>query len=106
MANKKELRSLGFIVSDLNLSFKKEGADTTLYSNLEKLIVPKIFEDALFKAIAEKCKVNNLRLDQKHNLFFTLKDFSRVGPETLKDLELFKDTLGNIRPLRNLIERR
>lgn len=101
---KRELRTLGFIVSDLNLSFKKEGADSTVYSNLEKLIVPKIFEDALFKAIAEKCKVNNLRPDQKHNLFFTLKDFSGVGPETLKDLELFKDTLGNIRPLRNLLK--
>jgi hypothetical protein len=101
---KRELRTLGFIVSDLNLSFKKEGADSTLYSNLEKLIVPKIFEDALFKVIAEKCKVNNLRPDQKHNLFFTLKAFSGVGPETLKDLELFKDTLGNIRPLRNLLK--
>ncbi len=101
---KRELRTLGFIVSDLNLSFKKEGADTTLYSNLEKLIVPKIDEEGLYKVIAEKCKVNILRPEQKHNVFFTLKDFNRVGPETLKDLELFKDAFGNIRPLRNLLK--
>jgi len=101
---KRELRTLGFIVSDLNLSFRKEGADTTLYSNLEKLIVPKIDEEGLYKVIAEKCKVNILRPEQKHNVFFTLKDFNRVGPETLKDLELFKDAFGNIRPLRNLLK--
>ncbi|MGG7036797.1 MAG: sacsin N-terminal ATP-binding-like domain-containing protein, partial [Flavobacterium sp.] len=101
---KRELRTLGFIVSDLNLSFRKEGADTTLYSNLEKLIVPKIDEESLYKVIAEKCKVNILRPEQKHNVFFTLKDFNRVGPETLKDLELFKDAFGNIRPLRNLLK--
>lgn len=101
---KRELRTLGFIVSDLNLSFKKEGADTTLYSNLEKLIMPKIDEEGLYKVIAEKCKVNILRPEQKHNVFFTLKDFNRVGPETLKDLELFKDAFGNIRPLRNLLK--
>jgi len=101
---KRELRTLGFIVSDLNLSFKKEGADTTLYSNLEKLIVPKIDEEGLYKVIAEKCKVNILRPEQKHDVFFTLKDFNRVGPETLKDLELFKDAFGNIRPLRNLLK--
>jgi hypothetical protein len=101
---KRELRTLGFIVSDLNLSFKKEGADTTLYSNLEKLIVPKIDEEGLYKVIAEKCKVNILRPEQKHNVFFTLKDFNRVGPETLKDLELFKDAFGNIRPLRTLLK--
>jgi len=101
---KRELRTLGFIVSDLNLSFRKEGADTTLYSNLEKLIVPKIDEEGLYKVIAEKCKVNILRPEQKHNVFFMLKDFNRVGPETLKDLELFKDAFGNIRPLRNLLK--
>lgn len=101
---KKELRSLGFIVSDLNISFKKEGADTTVYSNLEKFIVPKIDEDILYKEISEKCKVNDLHPDQKLNLFFTLKDFSRVGSETLKDLELFKDVFGNIRPLRSLLK--
>lgn len=101
---KKELRSLGFIVSDLNLSFKKEGADTTVYSNLEKFIVPKIDEDILYKAISEKCRANDLHPDQKLNLFFTLKDFSGVGSETLKDLELFKDAFGNIRPLRGLLK--
>lgn len=101
---KKELRSLGFIVSDLNLSFKKEGADTTVYSNLEKFIVPKIDEDILYKAISEKCRANDLHPDQKLNLFFTLKDFSGVGSETLKDLELFKDAFGNIRPLRSLLK--
>lgn len=101
---KKELRSLGFIVSDLNLSFKMEGAEKTLYSTLEKFIVPKIDEDNLYKAISEKCKVNDLNPAQKLNLFFTLKDFSGVGPETLKDLELFKDVFGNIRPLRSLLK--
>ena len=101
---KKELRSLGFIVSDLNLSYKKEGTDTTVYSNLEKFIVPKIDEDILYKAISEKCKLNDLHPDHKLNLFFTLKDFSGVGSETLKDLELFKDAFGNIRPLRSLLK--
>lgn len=92
---KQELRFLGFSVSNLDISKNK---------NLFELILPNINEVNLFKAIAEKCKVNNLRPDQKHNLFFTLKVFDRIGPENLKDLELFKDTFGSIRPLRNLLK--
>jgi len=92
---KQELRFLGLIVSSLDISKNK---------NLLELILPKINEENLFKAIAEKCKVNNLRPEQKLNVFFTLTDFDRVGPEKLKDLELFKDAFGNIRPLRNLLK--
>ena len=101
---KRELRTLGFIVSDLDLLFKKKGTDTTLYSNLEKLIVPKIDEECLYKVIAEKCKGNNLCPKQKHNIFKSLRDFDKVGPEKLKGLELFKNAFGEIRPLRNLLK--
>lgn len=64
--------------------------DISKNPNLLKLILPKINEEILFKAIAEKSKENNLRAEQKHNLFFTIAEFDRVGIEKLKDLELFK----------------
>lgn len=92
---KQELRFLGLVVSNLDISKNP---------NLLKLILPKINEEILFKAIAEKSKENNLRAEQKHNLFFTIAEFERVGAEKLKDLELFKDTQGNIRPLRTLLK--
>lgn len=92
---KQELRLLGLVVSNLDISKNP---------NLLKLILPKINEEILFKAIAEKSKGNNLRAEQKHNLFFTIAKFERVGAEKLKDLELFKDTQGNIRPLRTLLK--
>lgn len=92
---KQELRFLGLVVSNLDISKNP---------NLLKMILPKINEEILFKAIAEKSKENNLRAEQKHNLFFTIAEFERVGAEKLKDLELFKDTQGNIRPLRTLLK--
>jgi len=92
---KQELRFLGLVVSNLDISKNP---------NLLKMILPKINEEILFKAIAEKSKDNNLRAEQKHNLFFTIAEFERVGAEKLKDLELFKDTQGNIRPLRTLLK--
>lgn len=92
---KQELRFLGLVVSNLDISKNP---------NLLKMILPKINEEILFKAIAEKSKENNLRAGQKHNLFFTIVEFERVGAEKLKDLELFKDTQGNIRPLRTLLK--
>lgn len=92
---KQELRLLGLVVSNLDISKNP---------NLLKMILSKINEEILFKAIAEKSNENNLRADQKHNLFFTLAGFDRVGAEKLKDLELFKDTQGSIRPLRTLLK--
>lgn len=92
---KREIRYLGLIVSNLDISKNP---------NLLKLILPKINEEILFKAIAEKSKNNNLRAEQKHNLFFTIAEFERVSAEKLKDLELFKDTQGNIHPLRTLLK--
>ena len=92
---KQELRLLGLVVSNLDISKNP---------NLLKMILPKINEETLFKAIAEKSKENNLCADHKHNLFFTIAEFERVGAEKLKDLELFKDTQGNIRPLRTLLK--
>lgn len=92
---KKELRYLGLIVSNLDIS-KNE--------NLLQHVLPKINEENIFKAIAENSKENTLSAEQKHNLFFTIANFDRVGPEKLKDLELFKDTLGKIRPLRSMLK--
>ena len=43
-------------------------------------------------------------MKQKQKLFFTLVHFDRIGAEKLKDLELFKDTKGQIRPLRNMLK--
>jgi len=92
---KLQLRFIGLIVSNLDISKNQ---------NLLRLILPKINEENLFKAISEKCKENKLRAEQKINLFFTIAEFDRVGPEKLKDLELFKDTQGNNRPLRTLLK--
>lgn len=90
-----ELRFLGLTVSNLDISKNP---------NIAKLITEKLDEEALFKAIAEKCKTNTLWNEQKQKLFFALANFDRIGAEKLKDLEMFKNARGQIRPLRNLLK--
>jgi len=58
----------------------------------------------LFQKIASKIKFNTLRKDQKHKLFIALQEFDNVGIEKLRDLELFKNSQGDVRPLRNLLK--
>ena len=58
----------------------------------------------LFQKIALKVKLNTLRKDQKHKLFTALQEFDGVGVEKLRDLELFKNSQGDVYPLRNLLK--
>lgn len=90
-----EMRHLGVLVSNLDISKNPK---------IAKLIIPKLDEEILFKNIAEKCITNTLRSDQKQKLFSALVNFDRIGPEKLKNLELFKDIQGKIRPLRNMVK--
>lgn len=90
-----ELRHIGLLVSNLDVSKNP---------NFAKLIIEKLDEEILFKAIAEKCVTNTLRNEQKQKLFFTLVNFDRISVEKLKDLEIFKDIKGQIRPLRNMLK--
>ena len=101
---KQELRAIGIDVSNLDISYKKEGSDSYLYANFLKFLSPIFNEETLFDSIAKKTKENNLRPKQKHSLFFAIAEFKRVGPESLKDLELFKDMQEKIHPLRTLLK--
>ncbi|MFT6960634.1 MAG: hypothetical protein ACJAWV_000334 [Flammeovirgaceae bacterium] len=89
-----ELRSLGFITSNLNISE---------FTRLFGLISSKINEEELFKKIAEKCKQNHLNVIEKEKLFLSVSDFKGVGPDKLQSLELFKDTDGKIHPLSRML---
>jgi hypothetical protein len=101
---KQELRAIDIHVSNLDISYKKEGSVSYLYPNFQKFLLPIFNEETIFDTIAKKTKDNKLRAKQKHNLFFAIAEFKRVGLESLKDIELFKDIQENILPLRTLLK--
>ena len=90
-----ELQAIGLYTSFVNID---------KYSNIRDLIVGHIDDLNVFLHISNKIKSNHLRQVQKQKLFIALEGFNGVGVEKLKDLELFKDSKGNIRPLRNLLK--
>ena len=98
-----ELQNFGFITSIINIdSINLKGHAT--YSNI-KILIQTIFSDLLlYQKIATKVKYNTLRKDQKHKLFVALQDFDGVDSEKLRDLELFKNSQGDIYPLRSLLK--
>lgn len=98
-----ELQNIGFITSIINIdSMSQRGVAN--YSNIKDLIQTKFSDLQLFQKIALKVKLNTLRKDQKHKLFTVLQGFEGVGAEKLRDLELFKNSQGEVRPLRNLMK--
>ncbi len=90
-----ELQNFGFITSSSNIYN---------YSNIKDLVQKKISDLQIFQKIAAKIKLNTLRKDQKHKLFIALQEFDNVGTEKLRDLELFKNSQGEVCPLRNLLK--
>lgn len=98
-----ELQHLGFITSIINIdTINKKGIPN--YSNIKDLIQPKISDKQLFQNIASKVKFNSLRKASKHKLFIALQEFDGVGVEKLRDIELFKNSRGDVYPLRNLLK--
>lgn len=98
-----ELQNIGFITSIINIdSINQKGIAN--YSNIKDLIQTKFSDLQLFQKIAPKVKLNTLRKDQKHKLFTALQEFVDVGAEKLRDLELFKNSQGEVCPLRNLLK--
>jgi hypothetical protein len=98
-----ELQNIGFVTSFINIDgINSKGSAT--YSNIKDLLQTKLSDLHLFQKIATKVKLNNLRKDQKHKLFVALEKFDGVGVEKLRDLELFKNSQGNVYPLRNLLK--
>jgi hypothetical protein len=94
-----ELQNLGFAVSLENISSYKK-----IYSALSEKL-PK--EEDIYNAIAEKCKTNTLTPEEKKDLFHNFTNeatkFDNVAEGTLKDLHLFCDIQGNIKPLSELV---
>jgi hypothetical protein len=94
---KSELEKIGFITSDRKISD---------YPNLYSCITMPA-EKSLYDLIAEKCKTNTLTSAEKKKLFLNFINeetkFTDVGETTLKELCLFADKNGAIKPLKNLI---
>ena len=98
-----ELQNIGFVTSVINIdSINSKGSAN--YSNIKELVQTKISDLHLFQKIATKVKHNNLKKGQKHKLFVALENFDGVDVEKLRDLELFKNSQGNVYPLRNLLK--
>lgn len=98
-----EIQNFGFITSIINIdSINNKGIAN--YSNIKDLIQTNFSDLQLFQKISVKVKLNTLRKDQKHKLFVGLQEFEGVGSEKLRDLELFKNSQGNVYPLRNLLK--
>lgn len=90
-----ELQSIGIEFSFINIE---------KYSKIKELIENRISDLDVFQQIASKTDNNELRKDQKSKIFLALTELNGVGDEKLKDLKLFKNTKGNVQPLRNLIK--
>lgn len=98
-----ELQNIGFITSIINIdSISQKGI--AKYSNIKDLIQTNFSDLQLFQKIALKVKLNTLRKEQKYKLFTALQEFDGVGVEKLRDLELFKNSRGDVYPLRNLLK--
>lgn len=98
-----ELQNIGFITSVINIdSINKKGIAN--YSNIKDLIQTKLSDLQLYQKIAEKVKTNTLRKEPKHKLFIAFQKFDGVDIEKLRDLELFKNSQGNVLPLKSLLK--
>lgn len=90
-----ELQVLGFRTSLLNMAEQ---------ANLNALIRGQTTDLALFRRLRERMKNNNLRKNQKHKIFQALAAFEHVGPDRLGQLELYKNALGKVMPLRSMLK--
>lgn len=94
---KNELIKLGFIVSELSI----ENFPTILSS----VTLPE--DKKIYELIAEKCKTNTLKAEEKKKLFLNFINeatkFDNVAEGTLKDLQLFCDSNSTVKPLSKLI---
>lgn len=94
-----ELKSLGFSISDLDISF---------FSFCEKISFKLKSDEDLYGVISERTATeNNLAVNQKQNLFKNFIDpktkFVGVHDKTLEKIELFCDSQGEIKPLSQMV---
>jgi hypothetical protein len=93
-----ELSKLGISLSEISTS-----EFPNIFSSIEKM--PD--EKQMYNYIAEKCKTNTLSAEEKKKLFFNFTNevtkYDNVSEDTLKDLQLFCDSQGNIKPLSELV---
>lgn len=96
---KSELEKLGFTTSEL---------DVSKYENIFSALSAKLPTDKnLYENIAEKCEDNSLTPKEKQRLFLNFVQdetkFENIAKETLKNLALFCNNIGEIKPLNELI---
>lgn len=97
---KEELRLMGYAVFEFNLSEYKE----ILNSMRQQL--PYLFDNKLlFAKVTSRIAEYHAQLSgaQKLNIFNTLKSLRNIGEIELKNLALFTDRKGNLRPLKALV---
>ena len=98
---------------EVSTELQKLGFKTSLkclpeYQNIFSALSDKLPSDEqLYTKIAEKCETNTLLPQEKKKLFLNFIDletkFSGVAAGTLKDLWLFCDNKGEIKPLKELV---
>ena len=93
-----ELNELGIFLSEISTS-----EFPNIFSSIEKM--PD--EKQMYNFISEKCKTNTFSAEEKKKLFLNFTNevtkFDNVAEGTLKDLHLFCDSQGNIKPLSELV---
>ena len=95
------LSKIGFHVSSQTVSAELSPIGAVIYQTLPYLND----ESKLFHKIADKCAIgsNILTTTEKTELFLELSKFKGVGEISLKSLELFCNTEGVVKPLKDLI---
>ena len=98
-----ELQAIGFLVFRLN---QKDFGQ--ILESIEKELAYLQNNDLLFQKINEQCRKNNDKLLkmsvlQKHKLFLALKNLKGIAANKLKDLFIFANQRGEIRPLKALL---
>lgn len=93
-----ELNKLEIILSEIIIS-----EYSNIFSSVER--IPD--EKQMYTFIAEQCKTNTLSAKEKKNLFLNFVNektkFDNVAEGTLKDLQMFCDSQGKIKPLSELV---
>lgn len=97
------------ILEKLDLSVSSQNVDKNL-SPIGSLICEKVpyikDESKFYEIISKQCvsQAKNLSINEKHLLFKHLQELQGIGSETIKNLTLFCNNEGEVKPLSELVD--
>ncbi len=93
-----ELKIMGFETLELNIGDFKD-IQNALKGKMDYLLNGKL----LFNKVLAKMQGKNFTIPQKHNLFDFLAQIKDLSPNDLREISIFKNQNGQIKPLKELL---